>query len=242
MQKRRLTGPSPAFVISVIALFVALGGTGYAAIHLPRNSVGTKQLKKNAVTSTKIKNKAVTAAKINTNGLTVPSAVHATSADSATHAATATNATNATNATHAVSAASATSATSATTANAPGRLASGHTEYGTIGSQPPSSGTGAGNEIGDNGELPFSAPVALDNAHVQLVGAEATAGQCPGTADHPAAAPGYVCIYPYAQHNATLNDGAIWSSHTDYYGFQMSWSSVSGGLSWVFANWAYTAP
>ncbi len=88
--KRRLRAPSPALVIALIALFVALGGTSYAAINaLPKNSVGTKQLKKNAVTGVKIKNKAVTASKINTSGLTVPNAVHATSADSATSATTA---------------------------------------------------------------------------------------------------------------------------------------------------------
>ena len=86
--KRRLRAPSPALVISLIALFVALGGTSYAAINaLPKNSVGTKQLKKNAVTGAKIKNHAVTAAKLNTSGLTVPNATHATSADSATTAA-----------------------------------------------------------------------------------------------------------------------------------------------------------
>ena len=92
---RRLRAPSPAFVISLIALFVALGGTTYAATSLPKNSVGTKQLKKNAVTGPKIKSKAVTAAKINTNGLTVPKALHATSADSATNATHATSATTA---------------------------------------------------------------------------------------------------------------------------------------------------
>ena len=93
MQKRRLRAPSPAFVVSLIALFVALGGTSYAAIHLPKNSVGAKQLKNNAVVTKKIKNNAirtnkikdgaVTAAKINPAGLTVPDATHATSATSA---------------------------------------------------------------------------------------------------------------------------------------------------------------
>jgi len=86
--KRRFRAPSPAFVIALVALFVALGGTTYAATSLPKNSVGSKQLKKNAVTSSKIKNHAVGAAKINTNGLTVPSATHAASADSATNATT----------------------------------------------------------------------------------------------------------------------------------------------------------
>ncbi|MEA2668814.1 MAG: hypothetical protein QOJ33_1748 [Chloroflexota bacterium] len=35
----------PATAISLIALFVALGGTGYATIALPKNSVTTKQVK-----------------------------------------------------------------------------------------------------------------------------------------------------------------------------------------------------
>jgi hypothetical protein len=87
--KRRLRAPSPAFVLSLLALFVALGGTTYAAATLPKNSVGTKQLKKNAVTSVKIKKGAITASKINTAGLTVPSALQATNATHATSAGSA---------------------------------------------------------------------------------------------------------------------------------------------------------
>jgi hypothetical protein len=45
-----------AHAIALIALMVALGGTGYAAFKLPKNSVGSKQIKKNAVTSVKVKN------------------------------------------------------------------------------------------------------------------------------------------------------------------------------------------
>jgi hypothetical protein len=45
-----------ANVISILALFVAMGGTSYAVAMLPKNSVGSKQIKKNAVTSTKVKN------------------------------------------------------------------------------------------------------------------------------------------------------------------------------------------
>jgi hypothetical protein len=48
--------PSPAMVIAIVALGVALGGTGYAAVTLPANSVGTAQLKKDAVNSLKVKN------------------------------------------------------------------------------------------------------------------------------------------------------------------------------------------
>jgi hypothetical protein len=37
--------PTPATVIACIALAVALSGTSYAALVLPANSVGSKQLK-----------------------------------------------------------------------------------------------------------------------------------------------------------------------------------------------------
>ena len=102
--------------IALLALFIALGGTTYAATSLPKNSVGTKQLKKNAVTAPKVKAGAVTNAKIGKNAVTgvkvkddsltgadilessvgkVPSA---TAADSATNATNATNAASAANA------------------------------------------------------------------------------------------------------------------------------------------------
>ena len=50
-----------ANVMATIAMFIALGGVGYAAMKLPKNSVGTKQLKNGAVTERKI-NKATLAA------------------------------------------------------------------------------------------------------------------------------------------------------------------------------------
>lgn len=49
-------GLSYANVMSTLAIFVALGGVSWAAIKLPRSSVGTAQLKANAVTSAKVKN------------------------------------------------------------------------------------------------------------------------------------------------------------------------------------------
>ena len=60
MQRR----PSAAIVISSVALFMSLGGVGYAAISIPNNSVGTSQLRNNAVTESKIRNEAVTFRKI----------------------------------------------------------------------------------------------------------------------------------------------------------------------------------
>lgn len=71
LQRRK---PSASMIVALVALFVALGGSSYAAVALSKNSVGSKQLKKNAVTTSKIRNQAVTAGKINPAGLTVPNA------------------------------------------------------------------------------------------------------------------------------------------------------------------------
>ena len=51
---RRFLAYAKQHHIGLIALFVALGGTSYAAIHLPPNSVGTRQLRRHSVTPSKI--------------------------------------------------------------------------------------------------------------------------------------------------------------------------------------------
>jgi hypothetical protein len=60
-----------ANVMSSIAVFLVIGGaSAFAATHLGKNSVGTKQLKNNAVTTAKIKKNAVTGAKVKDGSLT----------------------------------------------------------------------------------------------------------------------------------------------------------------------------
>ncbi len=62
--------PSAAMVVACIGLTVALGGTGLAAgSAVPKNSVGTAQLKNNAVTAAKIASNGVTSAKIAANAV-----------------------------------------------------------------------------------------------------------------------------------------------------------------------------
>jgi len=60
MHRSRFHRPSPALVVACIALIVALSGTGYAAVVLPRGSVGTVQLKNGAVNSSKVKDSSLT--------------------------------------------------------------------------------------------------------------------------------------------------------------------------------------
>jgi len=56
--------PSAPLIVSFAALFVALGGVGYAATQLPANSVGTAQLQNGSVGNWKLKFNAVGARKI----------------------------------------------------------------------------------------------------------------------------------------------------------------------------------
>ena len=50
--------------IAYLALFVALGGTSYAAINLPAGSVGAQQLRRGAVTEKKLASRSVSAGKL----------------------------------------------------------------------------------------------------------------------------------------------------------------------------------
>ena len=52
--KRVLGNLTYANVMATVAVFIALGGASYAAIKLPKNSVGAKQLKSGAVTPAKL--------------------------------------------------------------------------------------------------------------------------------------------------------------------------------------------
>jgi hypothetical protein len=78
-----------ANVVSTLCLFLLLGGgAAFAASKaLPKNSVGTKQLKKEAVTGAKVKDGSLKGADLDLSSLgEVPSASHATTAEKASTA------------------------------------------------------------------------------------------------------------------------------------------------------------
>ena len=92
---RRLKGKlTYANVMASVAVFIALGGSAYAALRVPPNSVGSRQLKVASVTTGKVANGAITAAKVAEHSLsgtdinlpalgTVPSAANASNAANA---------------------------------------------------------------------------------------------------------------------------------------------------------------
>jgi hypothetical protein len=59
MLHRLLNRLSYANVVATLALFIALGGTGYAAVKLPRNSVGSTQIKSGAVHTPEIADRTI---------------------------------------------------------------------------------------------------------------------------------------------------------------------------------------
>jgi hypothetical protein len=224
--------PSPALVISLIALFVALGGTGYAALSLPKNSVGTKQLKKNAVTGSKIKKNAVTGSKVKNHSLTgadinlgalgtVPSASNAAHANAADSASTAGSAANAT--------------------GVAGPLASGQTLIGYV----DSAGRVDPGAIAPETSISFQIPLAAAPAlHIIPVGGPST-GPCPGTATNPSAAPGNLCIYESTLVGTTgffLPDGANPVSGPTRFGLPGLIGASGSGDYIARGAWAVTAP
>lgn len=83
-----------ANVVATLALFIALGGVSYAALKLPRNSVGGAQIKDGAVANSDLAANAVTGKKVKAaslDGSDIQGAVtSATTATTATTAGTAT--------------------------------------------------------------------------------------------------------------------------------------------------------
>ena len=100
--------------IALLALFVALGGSSYAAVKIKigasdikKGAVGTRAVADNSIRSADVRNDSLTNADIDNSNLTAKSADvagHAADADRATTADRAASATSATNATSAVSA------------------------------------------------------------------------------------------------------------------------------------------
>lgn len=100
--------------VALLALFVALGGSSYAAVKIKirardikTGAVGTRAIADNSIRSGDVRNDSLTNADIDNANLTAKSADVAGHADGADHATTADRAASATNATNATSAASA---------------------------------------------------------------------------------------------------------------------------------------
>jgi len=180
-----------ANVMSSVAVFVVLGGGAYAATTLPKNSVGSKQIKAKAVASSKIASNAVTSAKVKDGSLLAKDfkagQLGVGAAGQAGPAGPA-------------GAAGAVGAKG--DKGDPGRsaltpLKAGESESGVFGMGDQASA--ASQQFLDFRSFPIPLSAALDSAHVVYV-TGASAPNCPGAGQ---AAAGYLCAYQATSANAT---------------------------------------
>jgi hypothetical protein len=216
--RRHLTGPN---ALATVALFVALGGTSYAAVRLPKDSVGATQLRKNAVTSTKVKDRSLRRRDVSSAEM---AALH--------------GATGSIGATGARGPRGDQGDTSPFPA--PGTLRSGEVVCGAF---------AAGEvvpfdqELTDAINLPVQAPVALDPVHVDVAGGvDDPGGVCTGSYADPTAAAGYACIYPSGATNAKNLQATVPGGMSTPLGFAVQYFGVATGPAELAGSWAYTAP
>jgi hypothetical protein len=102
--------PSPAMIVALLALFVALSGSSYAAVKIgardiQRGAVGTRAIANNSIRSGDIRNATVSGADVRDDSLTNAdidnTSLSAKTAETAARATTATSASTASNATNA---------------------------------------------------------------------------------------------------------------------------------------------
>lgn len=252
----RPTLQSPSMAVALTALFVALGGTGYAATQVgnarsatpakakPKHK--TKPLTRSVVTA--IFNSLFAKSDDATKDLrelnaylaatAVPNAKHATNADSATAA---------TNAAHATNADQLGGVGAGAYQQYGATLPSGQTESGEWGAGGDAAGgypnAGAGARAFPQYPVPLG--FAIDGTHAIYVSG-ATATHCPGAGQ---ADPGYLCVYQTTiQSGNTPNSSTIFnpdaggSSGAGKYGFSIFLSAFTGGVWYVGGVYSVTAP
>jgi hypothetical protein len=214
-------------VMSTIAVFIALGGASYAATQLPKNSVGTKQIKngqvkhadigKNAVTSTDVKNGSLLSADFKAGQLVAGAAgpQGLKGADGAQGPKG--------------------------VAGSPGRsaltpLGADETVRGVVGLDAEAPAATGDYRATASYPIPLSAvPAAF------IVGDTPGSEVCTGTLTDPTAPAGTLCIYPAQAFNPDLgtNHHAVFTT-AGKYGFRVSWSVSGSGDTYFYGSYAVT--
>lgn len=211
--KQRFASGRYANVTATVALVVALSGTSYAAITLPRNSVGNKQLKANAVTSGKVKNRTLLERDFRRGEL--PSGARGqTGAQGAKG--------------------------DPGTPGAAGRsaltpLEAGETERGVIGLE--ARAAAAGNVFATAASYPVPLAAAPTAAFIDGV----TPGEpCTGTSDAPTAPAGTLCVYPFVAFNPVVGISSHAIITTGTLGLRVAWATTAATDTRFHATWAVT--
>jgi hypothetical protein len=229
--------PSGGMLVGLTALFVALGGTGYAAMVLPAHSVGTRQLKRNAVISSKVRDFSLLRRDFKRGQLPRgPQGPAGPRGPAGPQGAT--------------------GPAGPAGASALSSVPSGQTIRGAIGSDFHAFDASA-SDFGVDATFPIPAPVGVSDSDVfvNVAGWQDAGGQtaptttdtsagCTGTPSNPTAPAGQVCIYVSgADHAFNLaGDSVLFGTGASRYGFKLKWDASAAGDTFVDATWAYTAP
>jgi Collagen triple helix repeat (20 copies) len=242
--RARIGRPTPALAISVVSLFVALGGVGYAAA-----TIGSAQIKNNSIKSIDVHNGTIVSKDINASTRkALKGQKGATGPKGATGATGATGAKGTTGATGLPG----TPGTSVF-ANA---IPSGTTITGGFGGRYIAPQLALNNSYLVATSFPVRAPVPLSDTDVNAApnaAADDPDTACTGTFDAPTAPAGKVCLYISNAANAkvagfrlTNPGGAGTPTPGDAYGFivRIIDDTVVGNNKSTAAEgtWAYTAP
>jgi hypothetical protein len=231
MRRLRLARPSPSLAISLLALFVALGGVGYAAA-----TIGSAQIKNNSIRSVDIRNGTIVAKDINATTRASLKGQKGDRGDKGDKGDTG-------------------SAGAAGTSIFDGAIPTGKTVAGAWGGRYIAPQLAFNNTYLISVSFPVKAPAPLSDLQVN-VAPNAAAGDpdptCAGSANNPTAPPGKVCLYISRTNNARVtgfrltDPGAAGTSPGDAYGFivRIIDAGTVGNTATTNAEgtWAYTAP
>jgi hypothetical protein len=229
--RRGLHKPSPAMLVALLALFVALGGTSYAALQLAPNSVGGKHLKRNAVTSPKVKPGSLllsdfrASQRSSLRGPQGPEGQQGAQGAQGPQGAQGAQG----------------------PVGPPGPfsdpLASGMTLRGFWGhTWTATAGGQVDSMFYSYGGFRLS---AAPTPHYIAAGGVPPAGCMGGTVANPAAAPGHLCVYENDRSNTSAQPkvcGMNFCAGSDDNGFQIQLSSAAAGVVLARGSWAVTAP
>lgn len=219
----RFRNPSPSMLVALLALFVALGGSSYAALTLPKGSVGTKQIKNDAVTSKKVKNNSLSVGDFRASQrsrLRGPRGFQGPQGSQGPKGPQ----------------------------GEPGRsalatLRSGETLEGGFALDTQASGP-AGGDYGAWVPFPISLEQTVTSAQMTVVQPGETSPTCTGTEGAPTAPPGRLCVYVRGVTAGDTVSALARSVKSSQHGFLVLVTSTAAEGADVFAygTWAYTAP
>jgi hypothetical protein len=211
-RKRR---PSAALLISMFALFAALGGTGVAqdAVDSAVKKIKGKQIASNAIKSKHVKDGSLRAKDFKAGQL--PAGAQGPKGE--------------------------TGDTGPAGRSALSELRTGETVRGTIYHE--FRGAPANGKVGVGQSLPIPAPVALTTATVRVKTSDDPGNLCAGSYSDPTAPPGNLCVYINSSSNTTGHLGFVPLGQATKYGFNVSANTTTAGSGgWFQGAWAYTAP